>query len=101
MWSQALLCTESVYDCMTLRLRAIICPRTVSSHGNQIECIATKHSVSANTDTNKRLLCEGRVVGGVIHHTRVFIVGAVHGLEGQCTFAWQDRQVLLKTMRIN
>ena len=77
MWSQALLCTESVYYCITLRLHMIIYPRTVSSHGNQIECVAAKCcGFACNTDTStrlKRLLL--REVGGVIHHTRVFNVG--------------------------
>ena len=58
MWSQALLCTESVYYCTTLRLHAIICPRTVSSRGNQIECIAAKCcGFACNTD--KEALVEG------------------------------------------
>ena len=99
-WPQALLCTEFVNHCMTLRLHAIICPRTVSSRATVERLWPNACGFACSTD-KMLLLREG---GGWRNspHARVRRGGSAWR-EGQraFAFAWQDRQVLFQTMRVN
>ena len=84
MWSQALLCTGSVNHCIHCAcMRSFV--RAPFLH------TATKWSVlqpkgrqklQFGCDTDKRLLFRE---GGVVHHARVFIVGAGPGLKGSAS----------------
>ena len=102
-WSKALLCTESGYCCTSLLLHAIICPPQFLHTATKSSVLRPNFEITRFGHRHEqKALVEGGQGGGWRNspHARVHRGGSAC-LEGQCAFAWQDRQVLLKTMRIN